>query len=84
MLSNTLTRDMGLKVGPVMLGTFIKHYFDRVKAGETDPEKLLKQDEILYHEAFNVIKASPLVHPQSCDLGAYSRCSLSFMNQRCK
>ncbi|KAF9446511.1 alpha/beta-hydrolase [Macrolepiota fuliginosa MF-IS2] len=58
MLSNSLTRDMGLKVGPVMLGTFIKHYFDRVKTRESaDPDKLLRQDEILYDEAFNIIRA---------------------------
>jgi hypothetical protein len=48
---------MGLKVGPVVLGTFIKHYFDRVKSRETaDPDELLKQDEILYDEAFHVLK----------------------------
>lgn len=52
---------MGLKVGPVMLGTLIKHYFDRVKVRESaDLDKLLRQDEILYDEAFNIIKASHL------------------------
>ncbi|KXN87458.1 AB hydrolase superfamily protein C4A8.06c [Leucoagaricus sp. SymC.cos] len=58
MLSNSLTRDMGLKVGPVMLGTFVKHYFDRVKSRDSaDPGRLLKQDEILYDEAFHIIKS---------------------------
>ncbi|KAF5355029.1 hypothetical protein D9756_005501 [Leucocoprinus leucothites] len=58
MLSNSLTRDMGWKVGPVMLGTFIKHYFDRVKTRDLiDPDQLLKQDEILYDEAFHIIKS---------------------------
>lgn len=72
MLSNSLTRDMGLKVGPVVLGTFIKHYFDRVKTREsTDPDKLLKQDEILYDEAFNIIK----VGHSSCS--AISDCLIS-------
>ncbi|KAJ3572100.1 hypothetical protein NP233_g3309 [Leucocoprinus birnbaumii] len=58
MFSNSLTRDMGLKVGPVMLGTFVKHYFDRVKSRDSaNPDQLLKQDEILYDEAFHVIKS---------------------------
>jgi hypothetical protein len=53
---------MGLKVGPLMLGTFIKHYFDRVKTRESaDPDQLLKQDEILYDEAFHVIKVRPFL-----------------------
>lgn len=57
MLSNSLTRDMGLKVGPVMLGTFAKHYFDRLKSrDQADPDQLLKQDEILYDTAFHIIK----------------------------
>lgn len=85
MLSNTLTRDMGLKVGPLMLGTFIKHYFDRVKASEKDSDKLLKQDEILYHETFNVIKVSPFLHVQNPVIqGLTKRRSLSFTSQRCK
>lgn len=57
MPSNSLTRDMGLKVGPVMLGTFAKHYFDRLKSrDQADPDQLLKQDEILYDTAFHIIK----------------------------
>jgi len=48
---------MGLKVGPVMLGTFAKHYFDRLKSrDQADPDQLLKQDEILYDTAFHIIK----------------------------
>jgi len=59
MLSNSLTLDMGLKLGPVMLGTFAKHYFDRLKSrGQADPDQLLKQDEILYDTAFHIIKVS--------------------------
>ena len=60
MLSKSLTRDMGLKVGPVMLGTLAKHYFDRLKSRDrADPDQLLKQDEILYDEAFHIIKVGP-------------------------
>jgi len=42
-----------------MLGTFAKHYFDRLKSrGQADPDQLLKQDEILYDTAFHIIKVS--------------------------
>ena len=55
---NTLTTDIGLKVGPVLLETLVKHYFDRLKkSARNDPASTqLKQDELLYHEAFNLVK----------------------------
>ena len=86
MLSNSLTRDMGLKVGPVMLGTFVKHYFDRVKARESaDPDTLLRQDEILYDEAFNIIKASELLPSPTLGRDSLtSTYSRSFMRPHCK
>ncbi|KAK7036461.1 hypothetical protein VNI00_011658 [Paramarasmius palmivorus] len=63
---NALTRKVGLRVGPVVLETLVKHYFDRIKKDfqqkEDGKEKdgnsvQLRQDELLYDEAFNVIKA---------------------------
>lgn len=58
MLSNSLTRDMGLKAGPVLLYALVKHYFDRVKDRESlGSDRLARQDEVLYDEVFHLIKA---------------------------
>ncbi|KAK2463097.1 hypothetical protein APHAL10511_004752 [Amanita phalloides] len=58
---NTLTTDVGLRVGPVLLETLVKHYLERLKKGSSartnPPCTQLKQDELLYDEVFNVIKA---------------------------
>lgn len=59
-MSNSLTRTTGLKLGPIALETLLKHYFDRVKkerAGDDLPFTQLRQDELLYDEAFNIAKA---------------------------
>jgi hypothetical protein len=66
---NALTRNVGLRVGPIVLETLVKHYFERIKESvqtsakeangkEGDSEDLvqLRQDELLYDEAFNIIK----------------------------
>lgn len=57
---NALTTEVGLRVGPVVLETLIKHYFDRRKKGNPDDRTttLLRQDELLYDEVFNVVKVS--------------------------
>ncbi|XP_006461294.1 hypothetical protein AGABI2DRAFT_221981 [Agaricus bisporus var. bisporus H97] len=58
MLSNSLTRDMGLKAGPVLLYALVKHYFDRVKDRESlGSDRLARQDEVLYDEVFHLIKS---------------------------
>ncbi|KAI3618826.1 putative lipase esterase from carbohydrate esterase family ce10 [Moniliophthora roreri] len=63
---NALTRKVGLRVGPVVLETLVKHYFDRIRKDYQQKEHgddskdgksvQLRQDELLYDEAFNVIK----------------------------
>jgi hypothetical protein len=54
---NALTRKVGLKIGPVVLETLIKRYFDRVKDSQEDEEMTqLRQDELLYDAAFKVVK----------------------------
>ncbi|KAG5647060.1 hypothetical protein DXG03_001430 [Asterophora parasitica] len=55
---NALTTEAGLKVGPVLLDTLIKHYFDRHKTTTADgkPITRLRQDELMYDEVFNVVK----------------------------
>ncbi|KAH9942207.1 alpha/beta-hydrolase [Epithele typhae] len=56
---NALTRQAGFKLGPVILETLVKHYFER-HAKENEEEKpgstKLKREELLYDEAFNIIK----------------------------
>ncbi|KAJ7503004.1 hypothetical protein B0H11DRAFT_2170967 [Mycena galericulata] len=56
---NNLTTQAGLKLGPIVLETLVKHYFDRLKrkAQEGKPITQLRQDELLYDEAFNIVKA---------------------------
>jgi len=56
---NALTTEAGLKVGPVVLETLIKHYFDRRKKTTPDgkPRTPLRQDELMYDEVFNVVKS---------------------------
>lgn len=52
---NSLTRDIGLKVGPVMFDVLVQHYFDQLKL-DAEQSGSLKQDDVLYHEAFTVVK----------------------------
>jgi len=53
---NALARQVGFKIGPVVLETLIKRYFDRVKDLQATK---LRQDELLYDATFNIIKAIP-------------------------
>ncbi|KAL0955799.1 hypothetical protein HGRIS_002008 [Hohenbuehelia grisea] len=58
MAINTLTTQAGFKIGPIVFETLIKHYFDRVKKDVEDGKTTrLRQEEFLYDQAFNVIKA---------------------------
>ena len=54
---NTLTTQAGLKIGPIVLETLVKHYFDRVKQDIRDGKTTqLRQEELLYDQAFTIIK----------------------------
>ncbi|KIK95764.1 hypothetical protein PAXRUDRAFT_826684 [Paxillus rubicundulus Ve08.2h10] len=58
-MPNSLTRTAALKIGPVVFGTLLNHYFDRVRSARArdDPAiTQLRQDELLYDEAFNIVK----------------------------
>ncbi|KAH7883288.1 hypothetical protein F5I97DRAFT_1903823 [Phlebopus sp. FC_14] len=58
-MPNALTRTAGFTLGPVVLETLVKHYFDRIKKEGTQDGKTitqLRQDELLYDEAFNIVK----------------------------
>ncbi|KAJ6589896.1 hypothetical protein DFH09DRAFT_976385 [Mycena vulgaris] len=56
---NNLTTQAGLKIGPIVLETLVKHYFDRLKHKTQEDNQVtqLRQDELLYDEAFNIVKA---------------------------
>ncbi|OCH89858.1 alpha/beta-hydrolase [Obba rivulosa] len=56
---NSLTRQAGLKLGPIVLETLVKHYFERIlkDCHEAEGMTQLRQDELLYDAAFNVVKA---------------------------
>jgi hypothetical protein len=54
---NTLTGDMGLKLGPIVLETLARHYLDRLRKDQGQLNRVqLRQDEVLYDSAFHVIK----------------------------
>lgn len=56
---NSLTRKAGVKLGPLLLETLVKHYFDRlVNENESQGRTMtqLRRDELLYDEAFNIVK----------------------------
>ncbi|KAJ7686541.1 hypothetical protein B0H17DRAFT_1013522 [Mycena rosella] len=58
---NHLTTQAGLKIGPIVLETLVKHYFDRLRRktqeDKDNPVTQLRQDELLYDEAFSIVKA---------------------------
>ncbi|KAJ7287106.1 alpha beta-hydrolase [Mycena rebaudengoi] len=55
---NSLVTQAGLKLGPVVLETLVRHYFDRIKNKSQEHKGTqLRQDELLYDEAFSIIKA---------------------------
>ncbi|THH33032.1 hypothetical protein EUX98_g1144 [Antrodiella citrinella] len=56
---NSLTREAGIKIGPLLLETAVKHYFERILKDHHSQGKeitRLRQDELLYDEAFNIVK----------------------------
>lgn len=81
MMPNALTRHVGLNAGTWVLETLLKHYFENLfkdkaaRAAATEPTPTnvpgsgeLKKDELLYDEAFNIIKV--------CYTGSYELCVL--------
>lgn len=55
---NALTAEVSLRVAPLVLDTLIKHYFERLKLAilNANPASRLRQEELLYDEAFNVVR----------------------------
>ncbi|RXW24937.1 hypothetical protein EST38_g897 [Candolleomyces aberdarensis] len=54
-MPNALTRDIGFKVGPLLLDVLAKHY--RKSEGEEEEGVKLRKNEILFDEAFNIVKS---------------------------
>ncbi|THH13788.1 hypothetical protein EW146_g6481 [Bondarzewia mesenterica] len=55
-MPNSLTRQAGLKLGPLFLETLVKHYFERIKKDASSSAIPLRQDELLYDEVFSIVK----------------------------
>ncbi|KAF5326623.1 hypothetical protein D9611_000275 [Ephemerocybe angulata] len=57
-MPNALTRDVGFKIGPVLWEVLAKHYFERRKPdGNQEQPVKLRKDEILFDEAFTIVKS---------------------------
>ena len=95
MSPNSLTGSAGLKLGPLVLETLAKHYFERLKAihripattssdgvvhdgkqGGSALNKNLRQEELLYDQAFAIVKVSCFT--TLCDYPPLIRAILSF------
>lgn len=57
---NALTRKVGVTFGPIVLETLVKHYFERLRR-DAPGKTQLRQDELLYDQAFNVVKVSAVL-----------------------
>lgn len=55
-MPNTLISRVGLTVGPLFLETLVKHYFSRVVKDGSKSAVPLRSEELLYDEAFNIVK----------------------------
>ncbi|KAI0753082.1 hypothetical protein C8Q80DRAFT_1097008 [Daedaleopsis nitida] len=55
---NALTRKTGFTLGPIILEVLVKHYFERISKDEdSHGTTKLRKEELLYDEAFNIIKS---------------------------
>lgn len=62
---NSLTREASVKLGPILFETLLRHYFDRILKENVSQNRVLTQlrkDELLYDEAFIVVKVRPARH----------------------
>lgn len=56
-MPNSLTNKVGLKLGPIVLETLVKHYLERMKKDNASKTSVqLRQDELLYDETFVIVK----------------------------
>jgi hypothetical protein len=85
-MANSLTRTAALKIGPVVFGTLLKHYFDRVRnerATDDGPAiTQLRQDELLYDEAFNIVKVCKYIYREPLPMLTSLRGSSRFQHSK--
>jgi hypothetical protein len=67
-MPNSLTRRASLTVGPLFFETLVKHYFARVIKDNSNTAVPLRKEELLYDEAFNIVKVIPSTSPAICVL----------------
>jgi hypothetical protein len=53
---NALTAQAGLRIGPVVLETLVKYYFERLRAREGKGYTHLREEEMLYDQAFGIVR----------------------------
>ncbi len=74
---NALTRKTGLTLGPIILETLVKHYFERLSKDHDQEETTrLRKEELLYDEAFNIVRVraqSPYDRSSGCTRYSYAR-----------
>ena len=58
---NSLLGQAGLKLGPLLLETLVKHYIERIADERGDGVTDLSRDELLYDQAFHVVKVRKLL-----------------------
>jgi hypothetical protein len=55
-MPNLLTTRATLTTGPLFLETLVKHYFAKVVSHGSNTGVPLRREELLYDEAFNIVK----------------------------
>lgn len=64
-MPNLLTAEAGLKLGPIFLETFFKHYLDRhhadydipnTETGTSSADKSKRKKDLLWQEGFQIVK----------------------------
>ena len=60
-MPNLLTTRTTLTAGPLFLETLVKHYFARVVSHGSKSAVPLRREELLYDEAFNIVKVLPAI-----------------------
>jgi hypothetical protein len=60
-MPNLLTTRATLTTGPLFLETLVKHYFAKVVSHGSNTGVPLRREELLYDEAFNIVKVLTIV-----------------------
>jgi hypothetical protein len=61
-MPNSLTAEAGLKLGPIVIETFFKHYLERnsetgkAKRSDHPGNNSLREQDLLWKESFEIVK----------------------------